>query len=215
MNTSVAISDERIYEILQWCNDCYALYSYKIQFPKGTDPSKTYQWRYLRSLAQKFEEWQFTDETIHKFLNITINHAYGLGILNQGLSVLHKNSMLEVCYKKLQTDIKQHEQNSGSVEFIHKWLKQTIGSKDPFVELTRRTRIDSYCNLTFWFASNKINPLYLALSKVCRRSLNVLTDQFPRERLQLPKDTTLYLLRTDFLSVAQNTTIFENLQDWD
>jgi hypothetical protein len=167
--------------------------------PAGTDPAKTYQWRYATAIAKKFEEWGFDEETAKRFIDVAVRHSKQSGTMHKGLAALHQGNLLEVCYEKLLAEADQHTQTIDSLRHIRDWLQRKAGSRDLLTVLLDRDDPEGYCNLVMWYQASRLSPIYLALSRSCGRALARLNRDHPEERGLLPKQTALYILRDDFL----------------
>lgn len=198
------LSVDHITKIWEWCSEAYLRHNIRLQFPTHTDPTKTYQWRYVKAIAQKFDEWDFDDATAKHFIQIAVDHAKYVGVLRKGLAALHQSNMMSICYDKIQSQSATNQQTINSLRHIHAWLSQRIKNKDLFAALLVRTEAGDMCNLVKWVRASRISPLYLSLSRNCCRALSRLEQKNPHEREMLPKTTTLYMLRTEFLEDTHN-----------
>lgn len=209
------ITNDDIMQVWELCSECYLQNGYRISFPSNTDPTKTYQWRYLKSIANKFIEWEFDEATSRQFIQVAIEHCRDQGVIRKGLAALHQGNMLQICYDKLQKQANSNKQNYDSVEYVHQWLSNQVNN-DLFSTLIKRQNKHEYCNLTKWYQASKISRLYLALSKSCGRALRYLEANFPEERELLPRTTQLFMIRSDFMKSEQNTANFITIlkEEW-
>lgn len=209
-------AEDRIWEIWQWCSESYLQHGKKIQFPKHTDPKKTYQWRYARALANKLDSWGFDEETSKSFIDIAIKYAKDHGMLNKGMAALHQENMLQICYDKLKNEENSNDQNIRSLSNIKSWLDKQTGQKTLLKTLLKRRDRESFCNLTYWYEASKISPLYLSLSRSCGLALAKLDEQRPDERIILPSTSSLCGIRTSFLKDNSNRTQARRIfgDDW-
>jgi hypothetical protein len=189
---------DKIWKVWNWCSDSYLRHGIRLSFPKHTDPVKTYQWRYCRSLTEKLEEWDFDDETSCRFIDIAVQHAKSIGVLRKGLAVLHQGNMLGVVYDLLQQESEFDDQSIQSLVYIKKWFDQQISDGNLITYLLERPHPGSYCNITIWYQANRLSPLFISLSRSCCKALNRLKKLDEEERGLLPKVTELYRLRSDF-----------------
>ena len=203
------VDADRIWTVWNWCSDAYLRNGQRLKFPANTNPSNTYQWRYVKAIAIRFAEWQFDDDTCRKFISIAAKYAKDKGVLRKGLSVLHQSNMLDVCYEMLQRESDTDRQSTDSLEFTHKWLMRQFGEADPVKVLLLRPRTGALCNLTQWYKANRISDLYLAMSNSCCRALADLGRMNPEERNLLPKLTKLYSLRC---GIARDTTVLKKVR---
>ena len=201
-------TDEKIMSVWKLCSECYLQNGYRISFPSNTDPTKTYQWRYLRSITNKFIEWDFDEHTSRQFIQIAIEHCKDKGILKKGLAALHQSNMLQICYDKLKQKSSNQKQNLNIIQYEHAWLlKQS--NNNLLRTLLKRNSKGEYCNLTKWYKASKISRLYLALSKSCSKAIRQLELQNPEERELLPRTTQLYMIRSEFLATEPNIEDFK------
>ena len=209
------ISNERIMTVWEWCSEAYLQQGFRLTFPTKTDPVKKYQWRYTRSMALKFAEWDFDEATSRQFINIAIRHCKNAGVLRKGLAALHQANLLQICYDKLQKQENSNQQSVQSIGHIHKWLID-ISNDSLLQALLYRNDPDEFCNLVKWFRASRVSRLYLALSKTGGIALARLARTNPEERETLPKTTQLYLLRTEFTEDAGNVNQVKRIlgSDW-
>jgi len=205
------ITDDNIMTVWNWCLSAYLHHGRKLRFPKGTDPQKTYQWRYAKSLTKKFIEWEFSDETAQKFISIAVDHADSQNKLNKGLAALHQDNLLKICYDTLMNDKKKCKQSFSSLEQIKIWFDNEIGNKDPVKMLLKRKDPDMFCNLTLWYQSFQLSPLFLSLSRACGQASVSLSKVDECERSILPDPSKLYLIRTKFLNDQTNIKLANKL----
>jgi hypothetical protein len=202
--STIQTLDDRVWLIWEWCAGVYLQHGIKMNFPKHTDPKKTYQWRYLEKIATKFDEWEFDDQTARKFIDIAVKNSKSAGTLRKGLAALHQKNMLEICYKELGSDTDSNNQWIDSLSRSRAWvLKQTKG-KDPVAIMLKRPSRGSFTNLTIWHQSNKVSSLYISLSKTCYRALAKLKSIDEHERKLLPSQAEIYCCRNEFLQDSDN-----------
>jgi hypothetical protein len=213
-NDVLTCDKNKILNVWQWCSEIYIQYGRKLTFPAHTDPSKTYQWRYAKAIAQKFEEWDFDEPTAKKFINIAIERSKALGIMHKGLAALHQKNLLDLCYKILQEECKNNDQSIELIKSTKDWLGKRAQDSELTQVLLGRDGPDSFCNLVKWYQASKISDLYLSLSKSCRRAIKAIegTD----ERTLLPKMTTMYKVRMKFVEDSANKKELEKIlgNDW-
>lgn len=212
-----ATSDNaRVHEVLDWCTDSYLRHGRKLTLPTNTDPTKTYQWRYAASLAKKFAEWEFDEETSKRFIDIAVDYSKSSRTLNKGLAALHQGNILNVCYERLKGESNRNVQIGDLLTHTHNWLRQKVDGRDLLAALLQREIIGGYCNITAWYQATKLPPLYLALSRACWQALAILERENDEERQMLPKRTSLFITRSDFLNSVGDVSPYRELlaADW-
>lgn len=199
MKTAIAISDDYVWSVWEWCSDAYLRHGRRLKFPADTDPKRTYQWRYVRSIASKFREWDFDEATGRRFIEIAVGRAVAIGVGHKGLAVLHQKNMLEVAYASLQQETAGNSTTIESLAIVHRFLAK---QGEPLLDrlLTKRDR-DSLPNIVMWLQSGRLTALYLSLSRTCNVAMKRLDQD---DRQLLPKATALYSIRSSFVRDASN-----------
>lgn len=213
MEETPCVTDSQILKIWDWCVSAYVQHGRKLSFPKGTDPSRTYQWRYVTAIAKKFREWKFDDATAQKVIGLAVAHSKTANVMQKGLAAILQGNILEVCYEKLQNESSHNSQTIASLAHIHRWVYSRVSNATLLDTLVARVHYGAWCNMTLWYQATKLTPLYMALSKPCTRALASLESD---EREMLPKQTTLYIIRSDFLEDKGNVAKARELlgSDW-
>lgn len=201
--SSTLIADDRIMAIWDWCSAAYLRQGMLIRFPSNTDPHKTYQWRFATSIAKKFEEWNFDDITAKKFIDIAVSQAKQRGVLKKGLAALHQSNMLQICYQILTSQQKDNIDHLQALENMKMWFDSKIGHKSSLDVLLARRESRALPNIIIWYQAHLITDLFIALSKACTKAVFRLQNNDVDSNL-LPSITSLYLLRAEFLSEANN-----------
>jgi hypothetical protein len=211
-----AIDNDRVMEIWSWCSEAYLRHGRKMTLPHGTDPAKTYQWRYTIAIARKFEEWDFDEETAKRFIDIAVRHSKQSGTLQKGLASLHQGNILDICYEILQKESDRNVQTIESIKHIHKWLHKKAVSRDLLQVLLHRDDPEGFTNLAMWFQATRVTALYMALSRTCGQAMAILNRDSPEERGLLPRQTELFLLRQEFLHDHSNLIMAREIfaNDW-
>jgi len=124
-------ADDMVFMVWDWCSNIYSQHGIKLKFPNNTKPQNTYQWRYCKSLANKFIEWDFDDDTAQYFINVAVGYSKQLGTLRKGLAALHQNNMLETVHKLMLRDQDNNQQSISLISTTNKWLTTQIGPDDP------------------------------------------------------------------------------------
>lgn len=177
------------------CQDAYKRLGSDLNFPKDTDPKKTYQWRYLKSILHKFKTWDLSEIEMIDFIDLAVEQAKVSGYLHKGLSVLHQNNILDACYERLTRSSKRQDQNVKMLLNNHRWIQRQVVSGDPKNILLKTN--GSMKNIVLWYQSNNISALYIALSKLCIATYDALSQA---ELQLMPTKSQLYLLRQEFMA---------------
>lgn len=210
------ITNSRVQQVYQWCSEIYSSNGHILRFPKNTNPCDTYQWRYLRSLASKFDELDLSDEDCRKFIEIIIKYAKNNGLTSKGLAIFQQSNIIDVCYDSLVKMQNNSECTLSSLSSMKTWLDSKISDNDPVRVLTDRKNINGLCNITTWYESSKISDLFFALSRCCGRAYSRLNEMNSADCDFLPNQSKCYIIRAkvtqDSNFVQRAKQIFGN--DW-
>lgn len=206
--------DEQVKVIWELCVAAYIRHGRRLQFPSNTDVTKTYQWRYASAITKKFNDLKFDNSTAEYVIDLAVAHAKQTGTMRKGLASILQNNLIDICCEKLKNESTSYKQAVDSIISIHLWLKKKVNGQDPLTVLRHRNSRDEFCNLTMWSQASYVTPIYLALSKTCSAVLDELTRYHPYERQLLPKQTSLYILKTDFLKDKNNLKKIAVINNW-
>lgn len=210
------IADDRIWEIWEWCSGIYLQNGIRIDFPKHTDPRKTYQWRYLEKIASKFEEWDFDPSTSKRFIEVAVAKSKSNGTLRKGLAALHQKNMIEICLAEIDYQAENDKQLLSNITRSKRWLDQKTAGKNVVNMLLRRPEKDAFLNITSWYQSKKLTDIFIALSKSCYRSLRKIQETDKIESKMLPSMGQLYNVRKQFVKDKATVAAAKNIlgEDW-
>lgn len=158
-------------------------YGRSVSFPKNTDPTKTYSWRYLNNFLNNYDKLlQLEDDEFPIVVEEIVAHAKQRKWLNCGLSILNKVDIVKVCCDRFQRDINDEEQLIISIKKAHAFLKRKLKGQDIklFDLLSYRQSRRAYCNMTSWYNAGYLTIGYIAISKTCKnviRSLDKNNDE--------------------------------------
>lgn len=214
--STIQIEDNQVQHVWDLCSAAYLRHGSRLSMPANTDPTKTYQWRYAKAITAKFNEWDFDNDTSAKFIDIAAKRAKERGLLHKGLSILHQNDMLQICFQALQQEERGNKGNVVLLRDTKNWVDSQINGRDPISVLLARTSNRALCNLSIWYKASKLSNLYLSLSQSCRTALSRLSQQSPDERGQFPSAPKLYMLRVEFLNDIGNKRHAQQIfnSDW-
>lgn len=186
-----------ITEVWELCRDIYSLHGRVLSFPQGTDPAKTYQWRYLTVLTKRLQEWDLDRELSRRYIEIAVEYAVANRLLKKGLALFFQPNLQQLFHDQLRADMTGLGRTMGSLTDSGAWVRAHGG---PSVLLKRPNAL-GYCNLVKWYQAGKVTELYLALSRTAGRAMKTMR---PADRSVLPSSYRLCLLRTQFLTNQSN-----------
>ena len=172
-----------------------------VSLPNAKDATKTYMWRQFESYLKKINELEIDDDFAADLIITIVKYAKNIGLINRGASLLAKNDLFDICYRKLKNELtverKTIEEVGKSVLFLGK--QSSKGNGNGF--LLDRKRPDAYANITCWFQTGKISKAHIALSRKCCSALTKLDDD---ERACFPSDRDLIKIRNRCLKHMSN-----------
>lgn len=187
-------TESDIYKLYDLCSEIYSQNGIKIKFPKHTDPTKTYQWRFLKSLYSKFIKWNLDGEMQRQFVIYAVGYAKKHKILHKGLSIFHQSNIMDLCYEDAKKSQDKFENNAKLVLRQHRWLLNQAGDKDLDNILLQKR--GSTKNIVLWHQSSNLSELYISISQACLRSYKKMTNT---ELEMMPSLEKLCSLRSSFM----------------
>jgi hypothetical protein len=185
---------DRVFELYQLFRQAMQRHGKMISFPKKTDPTKTYSWRYLVNFLEKVDELELGDEILPRIVDAVVAHAKQHDLLHRGIAVLDQKNLFDVCYAKFERDARSEDnlitEIRKSYDFIRKQQKQ-CPDRSVTQLLSQRSSARAYANIVSWHKAGYITLGYIAVSKACRRALVELQTHeltllpAPRELLKL------------------------------
>lgn len=210
---SIATRD-RVLDVWTWCQEIYLQQGrVKLSFPRGTDPTKTYQYRYMQQLTGRLAEWEFDEPTSRRFIEIAVAYAQEKRLLHKGLALMCQGNLLDVALQRLEQERKTNMNILSDLERTHSWVTVKVGDREAIQILSARKHPDAHCNLVKWYGEKRLSDLYLALSASCGETLRRLGNS---ERLEVPSQSRLYLARLAFLQDKSNLREAKRImgEDW-
>ena len=172
----------------------------RVSLPADTDFVDTYQFRWIDTFATRLDGWGFDDEMANNLINEMVKYAKRNNLLDRGAAILNFPDLLEICRAGLEQKIQEIDHEIESLKKSKELIRDNVLSDRPDGKL---------CNLTHWYASGKISVLYLAFSKACIKTLDILAKEDPTERDWLPSSIELYRLR---IKVASDKELLKDIK---
>lgn len=208
---------DRIYQVWYWCRDAYLrIAGRRLNLPKDTDHTKTYQWRYMEALQRRFEQWEFDDQLCVAFIDVAVRYAKERRLLGKGLSIFLQGNILDECHASLRNQARKDDDVLAILRRTKQWLDQQACGGDLVALLSERDGIGAYPNIVRWYDGGQLPEIYLAISRSCGIVTARLAKSHPGERALLPKDARLFLARNAILRGARVKSDVHNIlqDDW-
>lgn len=201
-------------DVWQWCFESYLRYNIKLKLPFAKDYTKTYQWRFVKAITDKFNDWGFNDDTCRRFIDIAVTHAKELGVLHKGLSILHQHNMMDICYKKLKTENERSDFILDRLVDTKKFL-ESLKMANYKIHMLRRNHNKALSNFTTLYMSKMLPIEFISLNKCSIDIIACLENIDPEERRLLPTDAALYLCRKKIVDLFPDSEILSETIRWE
>lgn len=183
------------------------LYKYKrhVSFPKGTDPRKTYSWRYLEKFIDRVDSLELGDLSLETIISALVKDAAEQRTLQRGIALLDNKNILQICQTKLESEVQGENAEIRAITESHAFVLSSVGERNQLSvhkALTDRANRFAYANITRWFEANQISAGYIAVSRSCKKALGTL----PKHELGLFPAATK-LLRQRLIMTCNSETL--------
>lgn len=220
VDMTTATASDRVEEVWRLCCESYLrIANRRLAMPKGTDPKKTYQWRYLVALDKKLSDLEISSDGRADFIDAVVQYARERNLLHKGLSIFMQSNLLDEVYRRLRERSTGTSDTVSVIRRSKEWLDATLAASNcsSAVELLlERDSIGSYPNIVKWHQAGYLPELFLALSRSCGLAISRLSRSSNVDRASLPPDIRLFLLRTSALSARGVTSSIRDvlLDEW-
>lgn len=212
MNTDLNTFDpEQVFTI---CQDIYKGFGIDLKFPKARDVTKTYQYRYLTAICDKFIQWDLDLNEVKRFLAIAIGNSFKHKTIKKGLSALHQKNLLQISYEQLISSNNTLSQIDQTSQSVYLFLKQFCDEKSAYTILCKREGPRSNMVLTNLFQAGKINIEFLAINNLCRKIAMDAISKDLQDAMFLPTLGKLYVVNRDLSANNANFTNFKTIKEW-
>lgn len=171
--------------------------------PKGTDPQKTYQYRYAAKFLKNMKGISW--ETIQKIVYYAIEYAKEnekTSVWTRGLWVLTKSNIIDIAYKKAKEEDEKRKLDLSKV-----MRSKEFAQKHNF-EFAKSVVNGGFPNLVIWYDSGKISLTYLAMSELCKKAYITLNKT---DRRMLPSQKEITRRRIKCLIDAEYKKQLKNI----
>ncbi len=178
----------RMMTVFKYCEHAFRNEGIKLAFPQGTDPERTYKWRYLCKFVVKVDELKLSDDTIRDLIGAMVKHAKAHKQLSRGLAILTSDNMLEIGNKAITQKI---EVLDTIFDRLTRDRKLIAAMDNPQSFLSKVPNVGGFANLSMLFMSGKLSLSYVACSKTCNlviRTLDSINKDVLPSHIQLASE---------------------------
>lgn len=191
----IEITNDAVFTVYSWFQSAMKQAGRYIKFPKCKDKTKTYQFRWTKSFADKcYNDLGLDNATIKRFVYDIVVYAKQNRVLDRGTQILTMDNIIDICYNSIQSNQEEEDSLISELSRCHDFLQEQENDKDILVRiLSEPVSEGGYTNLVYWCELGYLTPTYLALSMTCQRALKLLPKS---ERSDLPSDFELFKICT-------------------
>ena len=77
-------------------------YKSGFQFPKSSDITKTYHYRWFSSFVKECRKQGYNDEEMHEIVKMIVKYAYDNKLLKIGAALLSRSDIIDICINQLK-----------------------------------------------------------------------------------------------------------------
>ena len=189
MSKEKSISDLKVFTVYSWFQSEMHRAGRKIKFPKCSDKTKTYQFRWTKNFVGKCEELELDDNLTSILIADIVKYAKSRNLLDRGTQMLCMGNITDICIQSLQ-DLDDDEASLISeLRSCQGFLHGHSNDKDILVRKLVDTSSGGCSNLLYWYNLGRLTEVFMALSKSCNQALARLSDM---EREELPSRFELF-----------------------
>jgi hypothetical protein len=185
-----------------------------VSFSTHINPQKTYSWRFVSNFVRKMEENGIDETMLPMAVEAVVSNAKRQGTLSRGFAILNHGDLLEICEKKLISDVKEDGHTLAAILNSYEFLMRQLHGRSMREVLLERLE-GNFARITCWYEQKLLSVGYIALSRACRYALRRLPL---RERNLFPNTYELLKLRLKLvhnemlhkLQIALGSDLFED-----
>ena len=197
MSKDQEVADSKVFTVYSWFQTEMCKVGRKIKFPKCSDKTKTYQFRWTKNFVNKcYNELDLNDEIVYFLISDMVGYAKNQKLLNKGTQILCMSNIIDICYQGLENMAEDEVSLIEELTSCHNFLYEQTNDKDILVH--RLTEAEKGCsNLLYWHNLGYLTEVYMALSKNCSQALTKLPKE---EKEELPTQFELFRICTHVVS---------------
>ncbi|MDP6583258.1 MAG: hypothetical protein QF535_01295 [Anaerolineales bacterium] len=184
-------SDIRVWKVFKYLQEAFGKIGMRVDFPKHTDPKKTYKWRYIVNFIEKLDELGASNDTVIRIIEAIAKYANKHKQSHKGLSLLTSDFIIQICCENVE---KAGNSNNSILLRIEKdaaFIRQNDLSAQKGLGLP---------NIVKWYMQRTISDSYIALSRRCYEVMLTLDSI---ERSMLPNGKELIRTRMELFKDAR------------
>jgi hypothetical protein len=149
-------------------------YGIKFSFPKSTDISKTYHYRWVQGFIDKCKnDYGANDNDIPHIVAALVKYSKSKNLLNCGIYLLNRSDIIEICCKEFKNSL--HSTNSlyNNFKDMNDYINKIC--HDRYTYFIKNEK-NSFPNIVLLKMKNIINDNFISCSKSAIKSINILDE---------------------------------------
>jgi hypothetical protein len=211
MINTLSVEPEQVYQI---CETHFLNAGISLKPAKGTPLKLSYIWKHVKTLTNKFNEWEFSADEIDAYIRIVSNRLSTLPPRQRSIQFAVKAEMLEYCNEELERQQEDGIHLLDQIKRSHKWFQSVAGTdfQSQVDHLTQRYKPGALPNVVVYYQQGRLSKQYIAFSKSCRQALLIIGQQDISERSFCPNDAALHFI-TDYKLINHSVSIRQALEN--
>lgn len=194
--------ENRVLSIYQW----YLSLLGKSDKIKCTDFAKSYTYRAILKFVDLVDkDLKLSERPIKMLMSFAIKYAHNNRLTNKGASILTDPAVFKFATEQL---INYAEEEKNLLLSLIKTKSRLIANEEynP-IELSRPISYGGYSKLVYYYTTNAISTEFIALSRMCRKTMRLLDES---DMSQLP---SLVQLEKTRVKLSTDKDIIEDIQN--
>lgn len=197
MSGNKEIPDSKVFTVYSWFQDEMRRVGRKIKFPKCSDQTKTYQFRWAKSFVSKCDDLGLDEKLTRILIRDIVNYAKSRKLLDKGTQMLCMGNVVDICCQGLQDLADDEASLFEEIRSCQAFLREHANDKNILVRRLIESDSGGCSNLLYWYNLGHLTEVYMALSKSCNQALSRLPKE---EKEELPSSFSLLRICTHTVS---------------
>lgn len=193
------VTDSLVFTVYSWFQSSMRNVGRKIDFPRCSDKTKTYQFRWTKRFVDRcYNELHLNEEIIKYLINDIVSYAKRRNLLAKGTQLLCMKNIVDICCHSIKQMVDDESSLIEELRSCRDFLLEQTNDKNTLTHILVEPVSEGGCsNLVYWYNLGYLTETYLALSKKCSGSISKLPLD---EQSELPSRIKLLRICTHAVS---------------
>tara|TARA_R100001244_G_scaffold25113_3_gene25521 strand:+ start:28715 stop:29386 length:672 start_codon:yes stop_codon:yes gene_type:complete len=198
MSDKLEIADSQVFTVYEWFQAAMKIAGRKTNFPRCSDPTKTYQFRWTKAFVTRCtNELEIDDKVMKALVYDMVAYAKREDLLNKGTQILSLSNIADICHHSIVNMMNDESSVIREIRSCHQFLLDQVGGKDISIHILKNpNELNGIPNVVYWYNLDYITEVYMALSAPCIKAINRIPPEF---RSDLPTNFELLRICTHVL----------------